>query len=327
MRRRAVALTVCQGVSESRAGPIRSPTYTQLLTCAALLLVVAPEPLIAVMKRLRSQNVRGTAAYNRQFSMVSGDGLNGSGAEPLFRGVAWLGSAERLVTCWSGPAGYRLQVEAIGEFTVGPQGESVGWRRQENNHHQAFFETLLGPPLILSLALRGTWCLHASAVARHGRAIAFMGDSGRGKSTLAAFLADEIDGGWQRIADDILPITAGPAGVTASPHFPQLKLPLKARPSPDLPAQIPLAAIYLLERPSPEDDNQAAVRIEPLNRYRATLALIGHTVAARLFDKSLLACHTHFCADAAVPVHRLTYPHRYDLLPQIAALIAEESRD
>jgi hypothetical protein len=245
----------------------------------------------------------------------------------MFDSVGRIGSKLHRLTCGVGPAGYQLSVDAIGEFTVAPPHRPLGWSRAKGSDSQIFEEALFGPALILYLALCDTWCLHASAVTRHGRAIAFMGQSGRGKSTLAAFLADEIDGGWQRIADDILPITAGPAGVTASPHFPQLKLPLKARPSPDLPAQIPLAAIYLLERPTPEADNQAAVRIEPLSRYQATIALIGHTVAARLFDKSLLACHTHFCADAAVPVHRLTYRHRYDLLPQIAALIAEESRD
>jgi hypothetical protein len=243
-----------------------------------------------------------------------------------FNSYGAVGNACRHVSCCSGPAGYHVSVAGVGDFTIAAPGQSMGWLRAKGSDNQIFEEALFGPALILYLALCDTWCLHASAVTRHGRAIAFMGDSGRGKSTLAAFLADEIDGGWQRIADDILPITAGPAGVTASPHFPQLKLPLKARPSPDLPAQIPLAAIYLLERPTPEDDNQAAVRIEPLSRYQATIALIGHTVAARLFDKTLLARHTHFCADAAVPVHRLTYPHRYDLLPQIAALIAEESR-
>jgi hypothetical protein len=234
-------------------------------------------------------------------------------------------NSERLFTCRVDPAGYRLTVEGVGEFTMAPPQRPLSWSRAKGSDQDIFQEALFGPALILYLALSDTWCLHASAVARNGRAVAFMGDSGRGKSTLAAFLADRE--GWQRIADDILPITAGPAGVTASPHFPQLKLPLKAHPSPDLPVQIPLAAVYLLERPNLEDDDQTAVRLEPLSRYQAALALIGHTVAARLFDKTLLARHAHFCADAAVPVYRLTYPHRYELLPQIAAFIEEAGGD
>ena len=48
-------------------------------------------------------------------------------------------------------------------------------------------------------------------------------------------------------------------------------------------------------------------------------ALIRHTVAARLFDKPLLAAHLDFCAEAAarIPVWRLAYPHRRDVLPQV----------
>jgi hypothetical protein len=238
-----------------------------------------------------------------------------------------IGNTRRHVSCDVDSAGYRLSMEDVGEFTMAPPHRPLSWSRAKGCEHDVFQEALFGPALILALALSDTWCLHASAVARHGRAVAFMGDSGRGKSTLAAFLARPAGGRWQRIADDILPITAGPAGLTASPHFPQLKLPLKARPSPDLPAQIPLAAVYLLEPVAAEDHHESAARIEPLSRYQATVALIGHTVAARLFDKTLLARHTHFCADAAVPVYRLTYPHRYDLLPQIAALIEEVGGD
>jgi hypothetical protein len=238
-----------------------------------------------------------------------------------------LGDANRHFVCHSGPAGYQLFVDAIGEFTMAPPHRPLGWSRTKGSDIDIFQEALLGPALILYLALCDTWCLHASAVVRDGRAVAFIGDSGRGKSTLAAFLARPAGSDWQRIADDILPITAGPAGLTASPHFPQLKLPPKARPSCDLPAQIPLAAVYLLEPVAAEDHDESAVRIEPLSRYQATIALIGHTVAARLFDKTLLTRHTDFCADAAVPAYRLTYPHRYDLLPQIASMIEEEGRD
>jgi hypothetical protein len=237
----------------------------------------------------------------------------------------YLGSGHRQITCYASPDSYQLSITGVGEFMMVPSHHSLSWSKAKGSDNRIFEEALFGPAFILYLALRDTWCLHASAVTRHDRAVAFMGDSGRGKSTLAAFLAGRE--GWQRIADDILPITASPAGVTASPHFPQLKLPLKAHPSPDLPAQIPLAAVYLLERPDPEDDDQTAVRLEPLSRYQATLALIGHTVAARLFDKTLLARHTHFCADAVVPVYRLTYPHRYELLSQIAALIEEAGGD
>src|SRR5579862_2093768 len=47
---------------------------------------------------------------------------------------------------------------------------------------------LLGPVLGLLLRLRGVVCLHASAVSLGGRAVAFAGPAGAGKSTTAAAL-------------------------------------------------------------------------------------------------------------------------------------------
>jgi len=52
---------------------------------------------------------------------------------------------------------------------------------------------------------------------------------------------------------------------------------------------------------------------------QAMQTLIRHTVAARLFDRPLLAAHLDFCAEAAarIPVRRLAYPHRREVLPQV----------
>src|SRR5207237_1442435 len=62
---------------------------------------------------------------------------------------------------------------------------------------------LLGPALALLLSQRGLLVLHASAVAVEGRAIAFLGESGQGKSTTAAaFLAH----GHTVVADDVLAV-------------------------------------------------------------------------------------------------------------------------
>src|SRR5207245_7692556 len=48
---------------------------------------------------------------------------------------------------------------------------------------------LLGPILGLVLRLRGVTCLHASAVAFGDRSVAFVGQTGAGKSTTAAAFA------------------------------------------------------------------------------------------------------------------------------------------
>ena len=51
------------------------------------------------------------------------------------------------------------------------------------------------------LRQRGSLVLHGSGVARDGRAVGFIGDSGWGKSTLAATL---IKRGWRLLTDDLL---------------------------------------------------------------------------------------------------------------------------
>jgi len=58
--------------------------------------------------------------------------------------------------------------------------------------------------------------------------------AGRGKSTLAGYLANEA--GWQLAADDILPVTMDADSVVAWPHYPQLKVPRQVQPAAGLPA-------------------------------------------------------------------------------------------
>jgi len=184
-------------------------------------------------------------------------------------------------------------------------------------------EALVGTALILALALRGVWCLHASAVAVDGQAVALLGESGYGKSTLAAYLASDPDLPWRRAGDDVLPVAMTQAGLVALPHFPQLKLAPDAQPAAGLPQSLPLQAVYVLAGPA---QGSGGVAVEPLGTAEASLALVRHTVAARLFDRELLAQHLGFCAgaSASLPLHRMFYPHRWDVLPQVREAIARD---
>ena len=98
-----------------------------------------------------------------------------------------------------------MEIPAAGRFWTAADGSAIHQVSQVPGSDPAFLaEALLGPPLVLALALRDTWCLHASAVEYGGRVIAFLGESGAGKSTLAAYLAGQP--GVRRVADDILPV-------------------------------------------------------------------------------------------------------------------------
>ena len=233
----------------------------------------------------------------------------------LSQTMGLVGGASREVEVWSAPPGLLLKVSGGSDFNIAPQGEYI--QRVESSPDEAFWpqldrEILVGPALVLALALRSVWSLHASAVTCNGQAIAFLGESGQGKSTLAAHLASTM----QLVVDDILPVTLTDSGLTCWPHFPQLKLPLDAQPGPSLPESLPVRHICLL-------DISEQISLQPISSSEATQTLLRHTAGTRLFPPGLLAEHLSFCAQAAgkIQVSRLGYPRNMDALPHVKALL------
>lgn len=81
--------------------------------------------------------------------------------------------------------------------------------------------SLLGPAIALLLQQRGTFVLHAGAVAMDGRAVAFLGGTGWGKSTLVAMLHAR---GHRFLCEDVAGLTSVAKDVHIIPSFPQFKL-------------------------------------------------------------------------------------------------------
>ena len=140
-----------------------------------------------------------------------------------------------------------------------------------------------------------------------------LGESGQGKSTLSGYLANEA--GWRLAADDILPVTGGSGGVLAWPRFPQLKLPIHSQPGTGLPEQLNISNVCIISDASVDE----VPTLQRLSASRAAQGYLGHTAGTRMFTAELLAKHQVFCSQAAeqVPVYRLTYPHRWEMLPQV----------
>jgi len=233
-----------------------------------------------------------------------------------------LGALRRVVSRL-GASGQRLVEYEDGEsFVVARGGRSVvrcaadaGGRAPDSARERA-----LGAPLVLALALRGVHLLHASAIAGPSGVVALSADSGVGKSTLAAG-APTLGGGWERIADDQLPVRME-GGPVALPHFPQLKLAASQGYPTDAPVRRPLRAVVELERVA----DQGLVEVERYAPAEATLALARATVAARLFDPDLLGKHLDACAAAAreIVVVRLRYPSGLDRAADALATLVEQ---
>jgi hypothetical protein len=242
----------------------------------------------------------------------------------VFRGPAGIGEHICHVECGVDAAGYDLAVAGAGRWQIAADGSAVRMAFVEPGADPCIVrDTLLGPGLVLALALQGVWCLHASALLHDGAAVAFLGPSGAGKSTLAARLPSVNGYGWQTLADDLLPVECGTDGPVALPHFPQLKLAPDCQPAAGRPERTPLRALYLLDTRA---GGPAGVTAERLGARAAVLALAGQTMAGRLFDRRLLGEHLRFCTGVAtqIPVRRLSYRRDYDLLPQIACTIGRD---
>jgi hypothetical protein len=190
---------------------------------------------------------------------------------------------------------------------------------------------LLGPVLGVLLRLRGVTCLHASAVALDGRAVALVGAEGAGKSTTAAAFAQQ---GCGVLSDDVVALTESESRFMVEPAYPhiclwpdsvaalygsadalprfstgwekhRLFLGDTKRRFEDRP--LPLGAIYLLagRRSGP------APSVQPVRPRAALVSLVAGTFANKILDRKLRQREFEVLSRlvATVPVRRV-FPHR-----------------
>lgn len=210
---------------------------------------------------------------------------------------------------------------------------------------QLLRQPLLGIVLSAIIQQRGWLALHASAVVVDGAAVAFMGHSGWGKSTLAAALYGR---GYQFIADDLIVLQVDDQGRPfVQPGFPQMKLhpesaatalgddgdqlprlidgyPKRARRTDDgfVHQPMPLKHVYVLGA-------GPMLEIEVLDPQQALVHLITHSYAVILFQQLLTgsAASTHFlhCTHLAsrVPVYHLRRPQALVRLPELVKCVED----
>jgi hypothetical protein len=98
-----------------------------------------------------------------------------------------------------GECGYRFSGPRYGTATVSPQASRV-WGAPGDGGMEDWQRFLIAQVLPFAAVLRGLEVFHASAVAVDGRAVAFLGPSGAGKTSIAmalcrlgaSFLADDV---------------------------------------------------------------------------------------------------------------------------------------
>lgn len=201
---------------------------------------------------------------------------------------------------------------------------------------------LLGAVMAVLLHQRGYLVLHASAISLGDRAVAFVGEKGQGKSTMAATLHAH---GHQLLADDIVAIDFDHSGhPIVLPGFPQFKLWSDAvmaigddpEALPQVHPQVdkrshrinhrfaqtvsPLARVYVLQ-------HGTEIQIQRLNPQQTILHLIANSYMSRFGNQMLqgaeAANHLRQCIALAkqIPICTLQRPRSLELLPTIAKLI------
>ena len=233
-------------------------------------------------------------------------------------------------------------------FVLSQQGTHIWIDNPDTIPYELAIPYLLGPVLGFVLRLRGVVSLHASAVVVDGQAVAFMGQVGAGKSTLAALFAAH---GYPVITDDVLPLLRQEDAWWVHPGYPRLRLwppsieAVNRKPDGlplvvpgwdkrylDLdtafyPRPLPLARVYILVdwQPAPH----LAPRLERAGPQEALFDLMPHTYTNYLLDRAMQAHEFGILSDLAqsVPVYRVTAPNALDWLPMLCDRILDELRD
>lgn len=247
--------------------------------------------------------------------------------------------------------------EGVGEFLVSARGDQITARRFNEASPESFQVYLLGQALSFALVKCGFEPLHATTVVVNGEAVAFLGESGFGKSTLAACF---LDAGYGILTDDLLVLKKkalkrdalkrdacifmaypgppriklfpdvarrflgnGSSGVAMNSETRKLVLPLgAARLSP---APVPLKALYSLAAPRPGSRKQP-VRISVLSPRESFMALVKNTFNSRIVHSARLERQFRQTAQvvSAMPVRTLSYPRVLSQLPVVRdAILAE----
>lgn len=199
--------------------------------------------------------------------------------------------------------------------------------------------TILGPALCLLLEQKGLLVLHASCINIDGCAVAFMGGSGWGKSTLATAFHRQ---GYDVLTDDVMPIQIVGSQAVVLPSYPQFKVSPEALVSlgKDIKglspvytnsqklsyqfkegfqaAPLPLKRIYVLKKGSQHE-------IIPIGPQEAFGALVCHTRTINLLEeyKQLIAHHFRLCTELVniVSFSRFTRKPALEDLPALVDLV------
>lgn len=244
-------------------------------------------------------------------------------------------------------AGYLLRFPELADFEVSADGRSVkGWPAP-GVISPTVEHVYLNQVLPLALSRQGELVLHGSAVDICGQGVAFLGESGRGKSTLAASFAAE---GTRFLTDDGLQLKWVDGCCMIVPSHPSIRLWADSRaalvsalasvaPALSFTSKSrifagpgvafctedrPLRHVYFLG-----EGKAAAPTIEPLRPAEALIELVKHSFLLDIEARDMLIGHfDELTRMAELPIYFwLDYPRAYCSLPAVREAVVRHANE
>jgi hypothetical protein len=235
------------------------------------------------------------------------------------------------------------------EFLVAPDGRRIAYNPLSESSRLALETYLLSMVLSYALLKLGYEVLHATAVIVDGEALALLGPSGHGKSTLAAAF---LSAGYPVLTDDLLVLMETPEGIMVPPGLPRIKLfpeaaarllpfPVAGETMNPLTDKLviplsephfwrtpaPLRAVYRLSDPGAAR-SPSKVRIARMPVKTAFIQLLAGTFNTRVLEPARLKRHFEGTSKllTKIPVRSLSFQHKFDHVPAVRDAIFRDFR-
>lgn len=247
-----------------------------------------------------------------------------------------------------------LRYDQLFEFLVAPLGERIFYRFLEDVSLESFQTYALGRVFSFALVKMGYEPLHAATVVVNGKAVAFLGASTFGKSSLATCF---VASGYPLLTDDTLRLEEQDGQYIAFPGPPRLrlmpkiaklylggtedgvvmnprekdakapKLVFRLSPSQSFSSVVPLGAIYVVTAPRKVHRRQE-IKIGSLTPLQSLMNVVSFTHNGELSNSDRLSRQLDAAQRliAAVPVRSLAYPRILTSLNAVRDAILEDIR-
>lgn len=241
-----------------------------------------------------------------------------------------------------GPDDFLVRYHPMVEFRIGKDGKTISVYVPGGDLTTIVRDILMGPILATAAVIQGIYPIHGSCVARDGRAMAFIGLNGQGKSTLATTF---VEAGWELLTDGMFVTSLVTGEWAVHPGDPRIRLRADAavhlghaeegeyvfKQALEVGEEkwgkfgatpTPLTCMYVLE---PSMDEQPVV-ISPCSGQDALITAVANSYAVNTYQQEFLGPHLKFIGGLLdqVKLKRLHYTRKLDHLPEVHDALLED---